>query len=56
MRNIGWSKNVNALHRPEPDVLALSGDFRPLPTLTLSSVDDFVVNVSDIRHQANLNI
>ena len=54
MRNIIGALHTQLAHRFKPDVLALLGDLVPWAVLALGAVNDLVVDVRDVRSQANL--
>ena len=54
MRNIVRALDAQLAHGLKPDVLALIGDLVPGTTLALGAVDDLVVNIGDVRNQADL--
>ena len=54
MRNVVGALDAQLAHGLEPDVLALVGDLVPRTTLTLGAVDDLVVDIGDVRDQADL--
>ena len=53
VRDVVGAGDVDAVHRPEPDLFALLGDVLPRPVLALGPVDDLVVDVGDVRHQSH---
>ena len=55
VRNIGGAGHIEALHRVEPHVFALSSDLLPRAVLAFGPVDDLVVDVGDVADQTNLN-
>ena len=55
MRNISGAQHTQLAHGLKPDVFALVGDVTPRATLTVGSVDDFVVDVGDVGDQPHLN-
>ena len=55
MGNISGAQHTQLAHCLKPNVFALMGDIGPWPTLTVGSVDDFVVNIGDIGDQPHLN-
>ena len=48
------SLHVDAVHGPEPDLLALVGDLSPVTAFFLGSLDDLVLDVGDVRHEGHL--
>ena len=54
MRNIGWTQYVELSHCLEPHVFALVRDLAPVTVFAIRAVNNFVVNIGDIRHQSNL--
>ena len=54
MGNIVGALNTQLAHRLKPHVFAFVGDLVPGATLALGAVDDLVVDIGDVRDQANL--
>ena len=54
MGNIVGALNTQLAHRLKPYVFAFVGDLVPGATLALGAVDDLVVDIGDVRDQANL--
>ncbi len=54
MGNIVGALNAQLAHCLKPHVLALVGDLVPRTILALGAVDDLVVDIGDVRDQANL--
>ena len=52
--NIGGTQHTQLAHGLKPDVLAFSGDVAPRATFFIGAINDFVVDVGDIRDQPYL--
>jgi hypothetical protein len=52
--HVGGAFDADALHRLEPDPLALGRDVLPRAILASGALDDLVLDVGDVRHEADL--
>ena len=55
MRNVSWTQHAKFAHCLKPHVLALVRDLAPVTIFAIRAINNFVVNVGDIRHQSNLH-